>query len=179
MHLRPETPADHDAVRALHRAAFGDHGRTVADLTDDLRPGIAVTGGASVVADDDGRVIGHVMLTAAWLDAPPRLVDVLVLSPLAVHPAAQRRGTGSALVRHVLAVAQDQSIPLVLLEGDPGYYGRLGFVLAATLGVRSPSLRIPEGALQAVPLAGHAPRMTGTLVYRDVFWRHDAVGLRA
>jgi putative acetyltransferase len=178
VHLRPETAADHAAVRALHLAAFGDHGRTVADLTDDLRAGIAPTGGASLVAEEDGAVVGHVMLSAAWLDAPPRLVDVRVLSPLAVHPRHQRRGAGAALVRRALAVAQDQGAPLVVLEGDPGYYGRLGFRRAAGLGLRRPSLRIPDAAFQALALRGHEAWMTGTLVYPDVFWRHDAVGLR-
>ncbi|MBB3676435.1 hypothetical protein [Modestobacter versicolor] len=69
-------------------------------------------------------------------------------------------------------------MPAVFLEGDPAYYGRLGFVAGAGLGFRRPSLRIPEPAFQAVLLPAHEPWMTGTFVYPDVFWRHDAVGLR-
>jgi putative acetyltransferase len=46
------------------------------------------------------------------------------------------------------------------------------------VGFRRPSLRIPEVAFQAVLLPAHEPWMTGTFVYPDVFWRHDAVGLR-
>lgn len=190
--LRPETPADHGAVRALHRAAFGDHGAVVAALADDLRttllgpgPGpVPGTGdrdaarGGSWVADHDGAVVGHVMLAPALLDAPERLVDVLVLSPLAVLPERQRRGIGAALVARALAEADAQGAPLVFLEGDPGYYGRLGFLRADEHGFRKPSLRIPDAAFQVAPLAAARPWMSGTLVYPDVFWRHDAVGLR-
>jgi putative acetyltransferase len=67
---------------------------------------------------------------------------------------------------------------VVFLEGEPAYYGRLGFVPGAGAGFRRPSLRIPEPAFQAALLPAHEPWMTGTLVYPDVFWRHDAVGLR-
>ncbi len=189
--LRREGPTDHDAVRALHAAAFGDHGATVADLTDDLRatlldgagagrPGApgTVRGGSWVAAAPDGTVAGHVMLTPALVDAPARLVDVLVLSPLAVHPDHQRRGTGAALVAHALARAEAQGAPLVFLEGDPGYYGRLGFHPAGPEGFRKPSLRIPDAAFQVARLPAARPWMSGTLVYPDVFWRHDAVGLR-
>jgi len=69
-------------------------------------------------------------------------------------------------------------VPMVLLEGDPRYYSRLGFLPGADLGLRRPSLRVPEVAFQVLPLPAHEPWMTGTLVYPDVFWRHDAVGLR-
>lgn len=118
------------------------------------------------------------MFTRSLRDAPRRLVDVQVLSPLAVTPAFHRRGVGSALVRHGLGIVAEQAAPLVFLEADPGYYARFGFTPGGDLGFRKPSLRIPDGAVQAVRLAEHEPWMTGTLVYAEPFWRHDAVGLR-
>jgi putative acetyltransferase len=53
---------------------------------------------AGLVAEDDGTVVGHVQLSRSWVDTRERLVDVLVLSPLPVHPDAQGRGLGTALV---------------------------------------------------------------------------------
>src|SRR4051794_11072729 len=167
--LRPEAPRDHEAVRQLQLSAFGALGVVVAALVDDLR---AEHGGFALVADDGGEVVGGVRFTPGLLDAPRRLVEVCTLSPLAVLPGRQRQGIGAALVRAGLRLLADRGVPVVFLEGDPGYYSRLGFEPGAGLGFRRPSLRIPEPAFQAVRLPAHEPWMTGTFVYPEVFWRH-------
>lgn len=176
--LRAERPEDRRAVRALHLAAFDDHGQVVADLVDGLRESVTTDDGLSLVAVAAGQVVGHVMFTRNLLDAPRRLVDVQVLSPVAVLPKRQGRGIGSALIRRGLQVMAERSVPVVFLEGDPGYYSRLGFAAGAERGFRKPSLRIPDAAFQVMRLPAYEPWMTGTLVYSEPFWRYDAVGLR-
>ncbi|MBV9094305.1 MAG: GNAT family N-acetyltransferase [Streptosporangiaceae bacterium] len=111
-------------------------------------------------------------------DAPRRLVDVLVVSPLAVLPTCQGRGVGSRLMRRALQVMASGPQPLAFLEGPPGYYSRFGFEPAVPKGFRRPSLRIPEPAFMVRLLPAFEPWMTGTVVYADPFWRHDCVGLR-
>lgn len=165
-------------MRDIHLRAFGDHGLVVADLVDTLRGTITPADGLSLVAELDGRIVGHIMFTRSLLDAPRRLVEVHVLSPLAVMPEHHKRGIGSALVRHGLKILAERAVPLVFLEGDPGYYSRFGFAPGDDQGFRKPSLRIPDGAFQALGLPEYEPWMTGTLVYAEPFWRHDAVGLR-
>jgi putative acetyltransferase len=130
MDLREELPSDRESVRDIHLRAFGDHGPVVADLVDALRETITPTDGLSLVAEHDGQIVGHVMFTRSLLDTPRRLVEVQVLSPLAVMPGHHKRGIGSALVRHGLKALADRAIPLVFLEGDPGYYSRFGFARA-------------------------------------------------
>lgn len=178
MELREELVSDRQAVRDVHLRAFGDHGLVVADLVDSLRDIITPQAGLSLVAELDGQVVGHVMFTRSLLDAPRRLVDVQVLSPLGVAPEFHKRGIGSALVQHGLATLSERAVPLVFLEGDPGYYSRFGFVAGEELGFRKPSLRIPDDAFQVFKLPGYEPWMTGTLIYAEPFWRHDSVGLR-
>jgi putative acetyltransferase len=170
--IRAEEPGDREAVRQVHRRAFGEHGSVVAPLVDALRE--AHPDALSLVADDDG-VAGHVLFTRARLDAPPRLVDVAVLSPLGVLPERQRQGIGGALIRRGLELVD---APLVFLEGDPAYYARFGFEPGGRRGFRKPSLRIPDEAFQMLERPGYEPWMTGTLVYSQVFWDFDAVGLR-
>jgi len=183
MELRAERPGDRESVRSLQVRAFGEkdsaeHGLTVGNLIDSLRETITPASGLSLVAEQDGQIVGHVMFTRSLLDAPRQLVEVQVLSPLGVMPGHQGRGIGSALVRHGLEAVASQGAPLVFLEGDPRYYSRFGFVPGGEQGFRKPSLRIPDAGFQAVRLPGYEPWMTGTLVYSEPFWRHDAVGLR-
>ena len=175
--LREETAADHAAVRALHARAFGDPDRVPA-LVDALRQVKAALAPLSYVAALGDRIVGHVMLSACRLDAPPRLVDVLSLSPLGVLPEFQRRGIGTRLIRHALAAADDHGVPLVFLEGSPPFYRERGFQPAESAGFRAPTLRYPDGAFQVARLSAHEPWMTGTFVYSETFWALDCVGLR-
>src|SRR5690606_21758188 len=95
-----------------------------------------------------------------------------------VDPRWQRRGVGRAVVGYAVARAAESGAPGVVLEGDPAYYSRLGFEPAEPWGLLRPSVRIPAPAFQWVRLPAHEPWMRGRVVYPDVFWRHDAVGLR-
>jgi putative acetyltransferase len=174
--IRAERGPDREPIRRVQKAAFDDDGH-VAGLVDALRAASAPLPSLSYVAVADGRVAGHVMLSASRLDAPPRLVDVYVLSPLGVLPEFQGRGIGTLLVERALAAAEGR-VPLVFLEGNPAYYGTRGFDRADELGFRSPSLRIPPPAFQVARLPGYETWMTGTLVYSETFWALDCVGLR-
>ena len=169
--IRPEEPADRAAVRDVVLAAFGRE--VVATLAEEL------PAGPSLVAVDDGRIVGHVRLSPSWVDAPRRLVDTLVLSPLSVAPQRQKQGIGGALVRAAIDAAAAAGAPQVFLEGSPVYYSRFGFVPGRPLGFTPPSVRIPDPAFQVVTLPADEPWMRGALVYTDVFWRHDCVGLRS
>jgi putative acetyltransferase len=171
--VRPARPSDGAVIRAVTTRAFDD--AQVADLVDELARGPARV---SLVAETDGAVVGHTMLSRGWIDAERELVDVLVLSPLSVDPPVQRRGIGTALVRAALTAAADLSAPAVFLEGSPTYYARFGFEAAQPLGFDRPSVRIPSRAFQVALLADRAPELRGALVYPDAFWRLDFVGLR-
>jgi putative acetyltransferase len=179
--LRLGQPDDREAVLDIHRCAFsdpgsGDHGSVVAGLVEALYRDDPHA--LSVVAEVGGQAVGHVMFSRSLLDAPPRLVPVQVLSPLAVRPEHQAHGVGAALIRCGVEHLDRGGVPLVFLEGDPGYYSRHGFVAGDGVGFRKPSLRIPDAAFQVMMLSAYEPWMTGTLVYSSTFWDHDCVGLR-
>ena len=147
--VRRETQADVAGTREVVAAAFGDE--PVAALLDAMRESAAWLD-LSFVAEAHGEVVGHVSFTRGWLDAPRRVLEVLVLSPLSVRPDLQRQGVGSRLVRETLQVLEGRDEPLVFLEGSPSYYPRLGFVPGGTLGLTAPSVRIPDVAFQVVTL---------------------------
>jgi len=172
--IRRQLPEDAAAVRDVIGRAFGDHDDAVA-LEEALAQRSDSTGYVALV---DEQVVGHVRLTRGWIDTEARLVEVLVLSPLSVAPEWQSRGIGRALAAHAVTEAKRAGVPAVFLEGDPAYYGRLGWRPASELGVTPPSARIPKPACQAVALPGWEPWMSGALVYADTFWALDCVGLR-
>lgn len=175
MELRIEQAADVEAVEAVIRAAFGDEGDTVAAIVADLRRSPSWRPGLSFVALEEGQVIGHVLLTGGHVDGPESSDDILVLSPLSVAPRWHGRGVGSALIAHALDAARQRTEPYVVLEGDPAYYRRFGFVPAARMRLGRPSRRIPADAFQAIAL--HERRPAGRVVYPQAFWDHGAVGL--
>jgi putative acetyltransferase len=173
--IRAYRPEDEDAVRTVVTAAFGDEGRTVAALVDDLRAGHAR---AELVSEQDDAVVGHVLLSRSWVDARQALVEVLVLSPLSVAPGEQGRGVGTELLAAAIDQARRLGAPALFLEGSPAYYSSRGFEPATPRGFTRPSTRVPEAAFQVVVLDGHEGWMSGALVYCEPFWTHDCVGLR-
>lgn len=175
--VRPATDEDGDGVRRVVEAAFGsEEGPTVAQLVSVLDD----TGStrASLVAVQDGEVVGHTQLSRCWVDAERALVEVLVLSPLSVAPGHHNRGIGTQLMQAAVAEAERQGAPAVFLEGDPAFYARKGWSPAGELGFTKPSARIPDAAFQVVVLPAREEWMTGALVYCDPFWALDCVGLR-
>jgi putative acetyltransferase len=184
--IRREVPADADAVAGVLTAAFGTD--QVARLVDLIRTSpyrepdlgfVATTG--------DGLIVGYVLFSRAPLRGAASAdraspggnrsdVEVMMLSPLAVHPDAQRRGIGGALVRHGLAALDARREPLVVLEGAPAYYRRFGFERASEHGILRPSDRIPEAAFQVRRLDAYDPALTGTIEYPRAFWDTGSVG---
>lgn len=131
--IRAQGAGELAAALGVSRSAFGDEGAAIAALVDDLQSSPAFCG-QSWIAWDGDQPVGHVMLSRGWIDAVRRLVECPVLSPLSVVPSAQGRGIGRALVAHAVAAAGAAGAPAVVLEGDPQYYGRLGFEPAEARG---------------------------------------------
>jgi len=117
-----------------------------------------------LVAEADGAVIGHVLLSPVTVGGEP----ALVLAPLAVVPEWQRQGVGGALTRRVLDVARKGGHRLVVVLGHPTYYPRFGFAPSANQGITQP---FPAGsASMALFLDEGARRMLrGTIAYPPTF----------
>lgn len=114
-YLRPERPGDHAAISDLLRLSFG--GGDEAALVDSLRRDGDLM--MSMVADVEGVIVGHLALSPLQAERP-----ALALAPVAVHPAVQGRGIGSAMIHTMLS---DLSYYTVVVLGDPAFYTGLGF----------------------------------------------------
>lgn len=168
MEIRAEQPEDFAAIRDVVSAAF-EH-EAEANLVEAIRASPNYIPELSLVAIEDGQVVGHVMINLGLLRSSGTDIPVPMLSPLAVAPAYQRRGVGAALVRAVCALADTRGHPFVLLEGDPSYYGRFGFEPSFNYGIEMPLPDwAPPQAGQILMLAQHNPELVGSVIYPPYF----------
>ena len=170
MIVRPERDEDRPRILEVVEAAFGQPGERV--LVERLWASDVYRPGLSLVAESkrDG-IVGHVMVTTAWLEnAAGSRREIASLAPLAVSPGRQRGGVGTALLHAVVAVCEDRREPVVVLQGDPRYYGRFGFEASAPVGITMdlPEWAPPEAA-QVRRLRSYEPSVTGRLVYPGAF----------
>ena len=165
-------PVDHASIDLVVGGAFtaghphpGD-AATEVELVHRLRASGLVLW--ELVAESvDGEVVGHVIVSRSSLDDGS---PVAVLSPLAVRPDAQREGIGRALVGAACDLADAAGEPCVLLQGNPAYYGRLGFEPSAEVGI---TMDLPDwappGAAQIRRLASWDGSRRGHLVDTEPF----------
>ena len=132
--IRPEQPGDFEPVHALLLASFGREAE--ARLVDRLRASGKIA--LALVAEEKSRILGHVMFSKVVANAEGTELGALALAPLAVVPAFQRLGIGSALVSVGLERCRTERQPRVLVLGDPVFYARFGFVPAALFGLKCP-----------------------------------------
>lgn len=168
--IRPESPSDSDAIRAIHLAAFG--GEAEGRLVDDLRAeGFARV--SLVAVDGQGQVIGHLLFSTIEIQSQSdkSALDALSLAPVAVLPAHQRRGVGASLIEQGLEACRQAGHTRVIVLGHPEYYPRFGFSaeLAQRLDCPFPGAGPAFMALELVP--GSLQGVNGRVVYPPPFQR--------
>jgi putative acetyltransferase len=166
--IRPETVDDYAEVSDVVTMAFGS--TEEADLVEAIRASPEYIPELALVAELGGQVVGHVMISYALLREEEQLTRVAILAPLAVAPSFHGRGIGSALVRRVTADAEALGEPAVVLEGSPGFYGRLGFEYSVPYGIHiSLPAWAPDEAAQVLRLASYIASIRGQLVCPPAF----------
>ena len=171
--LRSENPADREAILALTAEAFA-----ISPATGLPAGGEPVEVGLlralfdaeeylphlSVVAVQDGEIVGHVISTRGWVGDQ----GLLGLGPIGVTPRLQRQGIGSALMRETIDRANAAGERGIVLLGSPDYYARFGFVPASTFGIQAPDPSWGD-YFQFLPLALWSGGAHGTFRYAEPF----------
>jgi putative acetyltransferase len=165
VNIRPEAKEDYEAVAEVTAAAFGQDDE--ARLVEAIRASAEYVPELSLVAEDEGRIVGHVMYSYSTLEGSD--ARLLQLSPLSVVPDRQGEGIGAALTRESLRLADERGEPLVLVLGHPTYYPRFGFRRASTLGLEAPNPDWPDEAFMAAPLGAYDPSLRGRVTFAPAF----------
>lgn len=162
--IRLETPADRDAVFQVNRAAFGQDDEAV--LVDALRAG--GYGRMALVAEVGGEIVGHIFFSDLPIQTEQGTASALSLAPMAVAPAYQRRGIGSALVRAGLDACRTAGHRIVVVLGHADFYPRFGFSAKLAEPLSSPfSGRASWMAAELVP--GALAGVSGGVQYAPPF----------
>ncbi len=174
MRVRQTSADDLPAILQVHRAAFGQ--AEEAELTRDLLADPSAQPALSLLAEEDGRALGHVLFSHARLTDPDSELPAAILAPLAVAPEAQRKGVGGALVKAGLDHLRKDGVALVFVLGDPAYYTRFGFAPAGRQGLAAP-YPLPEAYAEAWMVQalsdGMLGNVSGTVVCGDALMRRE------
>ncbi len=159
MRIAEASDADLEDVLFVERMAFGqdEEAELVRALLDDpsARPLL------SLLAYEEERPVGHILLTAAQLEGAAH-VSVAILAPLAVVPDSQGRGIGGALIERGIELLSESGVELVFVAGHPDYYPRHGFEPAGSLGFAAPH-PIPDKDADAWMVRALTPGVIGSV----------------
>ena len=160
--IRPERPADEDAITQVTEQAFRSAPHT--DRTEHyvvraLRAAGQLT--VSLVAELAGELVGHVAISPVTITDGTR--GWFGLGPIAVIPGCQGQGIGTALINRALADLRQLGASGCVVLGEPGYYERFGFRAEASLVFPD----VPPEYFMAVVFDGPLP--SGTVSYHEAF----------
>jgi putative acetyltransferase len=160
--IRNETPDDVFAITEVTIAAFKTleiSNHTEQFIIEALRVAKALT--VSLVAEMDGRVIGHIAFSPVTLsDGTPNWYG---LGPVSVLPEHQRKGIGKTLIEEGLSRLKDLNARGCCLVGHPEYYRKFGFNNVSGLGHEG----VPPEVFFALSFDGHIPH--GTVAFHEAF----------
>ncbi len=162
MIIRPEKESDIAAIFEVTKAAFEHHPisqHTEQYIVNALRAAHALS--LSLVAEVDGRVVGHIAFSPIALSDESR--NWYGIGPLSVLPAHQKKGVGTALVREGLCLLKARGAQGCVLVGDPNYYERFGFKSYPQLTHDG----VPQQYVLALPLGGAVPH--GAAIFHEGF----------
>lgn len=160
--IRSELPADVAAIAAVTVAAFrkvAHSSHTEQFIVDALRRCGQLS--VSLVAEDDGIIIGHVAVSPVSLSSGAN--DWYGLGPISVAPERQRQGVGTRLMERALADLHGLGAAGCVLLGAPSYYSRFGFRVVPSLVLPD----LPPEYFQVISFDGPVP--SGTVSYHESF----------
>ncbi|HII91771.1 MAG TPA: N-acetyltransferase [Methanosarcina sp.] len=100
------------------------------------------------VAEYNGEIIGNIMYTKAWLYSEDGIkIEIASFGPISVLPKHQRKGVGSALIRHTIDIAKNDGIGVIVIFGDPHNYCKHGFKSSKDFNISDMNGEYPYGML--------------------------------
>ena len=172
--LRTETLKDYLVVETVVKAAFKDleiSDQTEHLLVQRLRKSSSFIPELSIVAESEGTIIGHILLTKALIRNDQKTVESLALAPISVRPEYQKMGVGSKLILEAHKRAQSLGYTSITVVGHEDYYPRFGYEQIKTYGIQLP-FSTPDENCMVVQLVPEALKgISGMFEYPKEFFQ--------
>jgi putative acetyltransferase len=162
-----EFPRIYDLVKTAFQTAKVSDG-TEQDFVDQLRAGGGYIPELALVAEENSKLIGHIMLTKMNIDSRDKKIETLLLAPLSVALEHRNKGVGTELIKESFRLAKEMGYTSVLLVGDPAYYHRFGFQASVDFGIRNVN-NFPDPYVLACELVpGALASISGTVDFMKI-----------
>lgn len=166
MKIRTETPKDYKAIYEINHLAFKQENES--QLIGKLRASNSFIQELSLVAEEDGKIIGHILFSKIKIIGD-QTYESIALAPMSVHPDLQKKGIGSQLVTTGLQKVKEVGFEHVIVLGHKDYYPKFGFQKASDWNVRCP-FEVPDEVWMAIELvAGSLEGKSGVVEYPEEF----------
>lgn len=167
MIIRQERLEDYDEVYHVVKVAFESTKHSDGneqDLAVELRKSKAFIPELSLVAVEDGKIVGQILFTKAVVQGG----EVLALAPLSVLPDYQNRGIGLSLMKEGHSIAHKLGYEYSVVLGHSKYYPKAGYIPASEYGIKAP-FEVDDESFMALNFNGSQKKLNGVIEYDRAF----------
>ncbi|RIP34704.1 N-acetyltransferase [Staphylococcus gallinarum] len=122
-----------------------------------------------VAKNENGDVVGHIMLSEVKIVNDTKTYVALALAPLSVLPEYRNKGLGKALIQAVEERVKALGYTTIVVLGDPNYYSKFGYEEAETYSIDNPFDVQSEYFMVKFLWDQVIDRPAGTVVYPESF----------
>ena len=127
MNIRHFQKTDLDSILTVIETAFSDEeNKVIMNLVQELHQETSSPSIKSLVAEVDNEMIGYISFSPIFLKSDSS-ISGYILAPLAISPEHQKQGIGSSLIKSGIDILTQDGAGVLLVYGDPAFYGRFGF----------------------------------------------------
>jgi predicted N-acetyltransferase YhbS len=173
MNIRQEKVSDYKSVFDLIKNAFeseihSDHREQF--LVERLRKSDNFIPELSIVAENNGEIVGYILLTKIKIKNSETEFTSLALAPVAVKNDYQNNGIGSKLILFAHSKALELNYDSIALLGHENYYPKFGYKTANQFNIKFP-FDVPDENCMLIELKKDALlNVNGTIVYPKEFY---------
>lgn len=171
--IREEEIKDYEEVEKVIEESF-----KTAEFTDNdehnlvrrLRKSAEFIKELSLIAEDNNKIVGHILLTKAFIKDNNREYETLALAPLAILPDYQKIGIGKSLINKSIERARELGYKSIVVLGHEHYYPKFGFKKASNYGIKAP-FDVPDEAYMILELIPNSLNgVNGVVEYSKAFF---------